>query len=95
MGESFLKTGAAHPPLWTCNERVAVTVRLSSAIYSNNMDLPNAFSRALRQSSQLSLTCWVPFPVRLIVGYGFMEHGYAEIARGPEHIAGILLAGLL
>jgi len=29
-------------------------------------------------------------PLRFIVGYGFMEHGYAKIARGPEHFAGIL-----
>jgi putative oxidoreductase len=28
----------------------------------------------------------------LIVGYGFMEHGYTKIVRGPEHFAGILAA---
>jgi putative oxidoreductase len=28
----------------------------------------------------------------LIVGFGFMEHGYAKIVRGPEHFAGILAA---
>jgi putative oxidoreductase len=28
----------------------------------------------------------------LIVGYGFMEHGYAKLARGPEHFAAILHA---
>ena len=27
---------------------------------------------------------WYAIPLRLIVGVGFMEHGYAKIARGPE-----------
>jgi putative oxidoreductase len=31
-------------------------------------------------------------PLRLIVGYGFMEHGYAKLARGPESFIGILHA---
>jgi len=28
----------------------------------------------------------------LIVGYGFMEHGYAKLARGPDNFANILHA---
>jgi len=39
-----------------------------------------------------SLERWAPLILRLIVGYGFMEHGYAKIARGPEHFAAILAA---
>jgi putative oxidoreductase len=35
---------------------------------------------------------WAPIPLRMIVGYGFMAHGYAKIARGPEHFADILHA---
>ena len=35
---------------------------------------------------------WYAIPLRLIVGYGFMEHGYAKIARGPEKYASILHA---
>src|ERR1700744_4227023 len=35
---------------------------------------------------------WAPIPLRLIVGYGFMEHGYAKFARGPEVFAAILAA---
>jgi putative oxidoreductase len=35
---------------------------------------------------------WAPIPLRAIVGYGFMAHGYAKIARGPEHFVGILHA---
>src|SRR3977135_698274 len=35
---------------------------------------------------------WAPVPLRLIVGYGFMEHGFAKLARGPEAFATILHA---
>jgi putative oxidoreductase len=31
-------------------------------------------------------------PLRLIVGYGFMEHGYAKFARGTDSFAAILHA---
>ena len=39
-----------------------------------------------------SVTGWAAIPLRAIVGYGFMAHGYAKIARGPEHFIGILHA---
>jgi putative oxidoreductase len=29
-------------------------------------------------------------PLRLIVGYGFLAHGYAKLARGPGNFIGIL-----
>jgi putative oxidoreductase len=35
---------------------------------------------------------WYAIPLRLIIGYGFMEHGYAKLARGPEDFANILHA---
>jgi len=31
-------------------------------------------------------------PLRLIVGYGFMAHGYAKIAHGPERFLGVVHA---
>jgi putative oxidoreductase len=31
-------------------------------------------------------------PLRLIVGYGFMAHGYSKLAHGPSHFAAILHA---
>lgn len=37
-----------------------------------------------------SATRWVALPLRLIVGYGFMEHGFAKLSKGPEFFAGIL-----
>ena len=34
---------------------------------------------------------WAPIPLRLIVGFGFMEHGL-KLARGPDAFAAILHA---
>src|ERR1700741_4392409 len=35
---------------------------------------------------------WCALPLRLIVGFGFMQHGYAKLARGPEDFIGVLHA---
>ena len=35
---------------------------------------------------------WAPIPLRLIVGYGFMEHGVAKLARGLDAFPAILQA---
>lgn len=33
---------------------------------------------------------WAAIPLRLIVGYGFIAHGYAKLSRGPDTFAVIL-----
>lgn len=35
---------------------------------------------------------WYAIPLRLIVGFGFVEHGYAKLARGPDNFIAILHA---
>jgi putative oxidoreductase len=35
---------------------------------------------------------WWALPLRLIVGYGFMAHGVAKLAHGPEHFVAITQA---
>jgi putative oxidoreductase len=35
---------------------------------------------------------WAPVLLRLVVGVGFMQHGYAKLHRGPEDFASILHA---
>jgi putative oxidoreductase len=35
---------------------------------------------------------WYAIPLRLIVGFGFMQHGYAKLARGPDAFIHILHA---
>ena len=47
-------------------------------------------SRGLAFLARPSVARWAPIPLRLIVGYGFMEHGFAKLSRGPEAFAGIL-----
>jgi len=46
------------------------------------LDLPGRFPIAR----------WAPIPLRLIVGIGFMEHGFAKLFKGPENFAAILHA---
>ena len=40
--------------------------------------------------SQEQLTNYAAVPLRLIVGYGFLEHGMAKWAKGPDTFAAIL-----
>lgn len=47
----------------------------------------------LNRCSQLVPANWhaaYAIPLRLIVGYGFMEHGYAKILHGPDAFISIL-----
>ena len=30
---------------------------------------------------------WAPLPLRLMLGYGFMAHGWAKLCRGPAGFA--------
>src|SRR5215471_1245101 len=40
----------------------------------------------------LAINRWPLVPLRLIVGFGFMEHGFAKLAKGPDAFANILQA---
>ena len=33
---------------------------------------------------------WVPLPLRLIIGFGFMAHGWAKLSRGPSGFGKLL-----
>ena len=35
---------------------------------------------------------WYAIPLRLIIGFGFMQHGYAKLARGPDDFINVLHA---
>lgn len=43
-------------------------------------------------SNRALTTYWAPIPLRLIVGYGFLQHGFAKLAKGSDAFAGILQA---
>jgi putative oxidoreductase len=35
---------------------------------------------------------WAIFSLRVLIGFGFLAHGYAKLDRGPEHFASTLAA---
>jgi len=39
-----------------------------------------------------SWSAWAVLPLRLIIGFGFMAHGYAKLSAGPGKFADILQA---
>ena len=45
---------------------------------------------AMRLQDTRLLRQWAPLPLRLIVGYGFIAHGWAKLSRGPGAFAIIL-----
>jgi putative oxidoreductase len=48
--------------------------------------------RQLELSTRNVIAQWAPVPLRLIVGYGFMAHGFAKLSKGPDAFATILQA---
>lgn len=54
--------------------------------------MDNQSDRAMTAWIPARLIRYAPIPLRLIVGYGFMAHGYAKIAHGPDHFIGVLHA---
>ncbi len=44
------------------------------------------------ESAATMLRRWAPTPLRLIVGYGFIAHGYAKVINGPDRFAASLHA---
>jgi putative oxidoreductase len=56
---------------------------LRCAFIDKFLDLENGMQ-------QLDLPRWSILPMRILVGYGFMQHGFAKLSKGPEIFAGIL-----
>jgi putative oxidoreductase len=51
--------------------------------------MDSLIARCVRLFPSLDV-CWYAIPLRLIVGAGFIHHGYAKLARGPESFTNIL-----
>jgi putative oxidoreductase len=43
-----------------------------------------------KQGSGLLCRRWAPLPLRLVIGYGFIAHGWAKLSRGPAEFARLL-----
>src|SRR6267154_2266553 len=55
---------------------------------------PKEFLRdiAVELPGRLPIARCAPIPLRLIVGFGFMQHGFAKLSKGPDALAAILHA---
>jgi putative oxidoreductase len=64
-----------------------------NTILSSTTD-PKEFLRdiAFDLPGRFPIARWAPLPLRLIVGLGFMEHGFAKLSKGPDAFAAILHA---
>src|SRR5262249_50628064 len=60
--------------------------------FGGERTLTNRRLRVISNRSAAILRRWTAIPLRLIVGYGFIAHGYAKIVNGPEHFAASLQA---
>lgn len=64
------------------------------------MNVVHAMGRSRAASGRVSskssgtsgIARWAPIPLRMIVGFGFMQHGFAKLAKGPDAFATILNA---
>ena len=46
----------------------------------------------INRLNQAFLARWAPIPLRMMVGYGFMQHGFAKLSKSPEDFAIVLRA---
>src|SRR5215469_16309828 len=53
---------------------------------------PNGRDLLIDLISRSPIARWAPIPLRLFVGYGFMEHGFAKLARGLDAFPAIVQA---
>lgn len=58
----------------------------------NGKPLEQERSQRIIFPNRASAIRWAPIPLRLIVGIGFLQHGFAKLSKGPEGFAHILHA---
>jgi putative oxidoreductase len=53
-------------------------------------DTPTAILENWTERLTNAASPWSALPLRLVIGYGFIVHGYAKLGRGPETFALVL-----
>jgi putative oxidoreductase len=79
---------------FSTKERSEVMTKLNTS-HDNAKSASSGIDRSLGIIQLLlssSVARWAPLPLRLIVGYGFAEHGFAKLLRGADNFTGILHA---
>src|SRR5216684_6669569 len=59
---------------------------------SRELDMKMFRSLSVEPSSRFPIARWAPIPLRMVVGYGFLEHGIAKLSKGPDAFVAILQA---
>jgi len=54
--------------------------------------MPTISGPAIKSRISSTMQCYAPLPLRAILGAGFIQHGWAKMAKGPDAFAGILQA---
>lgn len=54
--------------------------------------MPTISGPAIQSRSSSNTQRYAPLPLRAILGAGFIQHGWAKMAKGPDAFAGILQA---
>lgn len=70
-------------PLWDSGAE-------STSLNREGVSIEFGRTNQIRSWRASKLQPWAPIPIRLIVGYGFIAHGYDKLIMGPEHFADIL-----
>jgi putative oxidoreductase len=53
-------------------------------------DFPDAANKSENGMRPIDFSRWGSLPIRLLVGFGFIAHGFAKLTAGPDAFAGIL-----
>jgi putative oxidoreductase len=58
--------------------------------FNSTIDCDTKISEVRNSMRRSDLARWATFPTRVLVGYGFIQHGFAKLSRGPDAFAAIL-----